>query len=397
MPGIDRRRALTLFGAAGVAGVVSACGGQPGSDPAAQLHDNEVRIGLLVPGTGGYKPIGDEMLNGFRRYLSGDPPRLGGHPVVLAEEDEGDSPESARAGLTALLERDVHAVVGMAGSAALLEISATVEEELLPLLSTNASPQQLQGVPYIWRTSYLNPEPGLALGRRLAADGAGPVAIIAQDDPFGTDTVAGLREAFAQADASDRLLEPIFTPHTTQPGGDFFAGPLAQLRSLAPEAVFASYAGNAATELLRQYVEAGLDPARLTGPADLTEGEVLTAVGEDAIGVRTAANYATELRGPTNRSFAAAYRTEYGPPTTYAVAAYDAAAALDTAILLTGGNPSRRQINLMLGEVGLIDSPRGRWQFNQSRTPTQKWYLREVGLDGPVPANLVLSELGTLG
>lgn len=51
----------------------------------------------------------------------------------------------------------------------------------------------------------------------------------------------------------------------------------------------------------------------------------------------------------------------------------------------------------MLSRIGLLDSPRGRWQFNQGRTPTQKWYLREVAEDGPLLANVLVRDLGTLG
>jgi branched-chain amino acid transport system substrate-binding protein len=399
--GIDRRGALRLVGAAGLAaagGLGSACGPtQRTVEPVAPRYESHVRIGLLVPGTGGYKPIGDEILNGFRRYLRTTGNRLGGHPVVEEQEDEGDSPETARAGMERLLDREVQAVVGLASSAAIMEVSTIAEAAHLPLLGANASPRDLQGAPYVWRTSYLNQEPGLALGRELAASTTGRVAIVAQDDLTGTDAVAGLQEAFAAAQASGQLAEPILTPNQSQPAEDAFAGVLAQLRDQDPEVVFAVYAGTAAVEFVRQYAEAGLDPARLAGPAYLTEGEALVTLGESALGIRTGANYAAELRGAANRSFAVAYRSEFGTPTIYAVAGYDAAAALDAAIQLTGGEPDPRQINLMLGEIGLIDSPRGRWQFNQIRTPTQKWYLREVDRDGPVLANLVLKELGTLG
>jgi branched-chain amino acid transport system substrate-binding protein len=395
--GIDRRRTLKLFGAMGAAGFAAACGTEERIVPAAEpLYDSHVRIGLLVPATGGYKTIGDDILNGFRRFLRTTGNRLGGHPVVEDEEDEGESPEAAQAAVERMIDRDVHAVVGVASSAALLQVSNTVEEALVPLLSANASPQNLQGVPYIWRTSYVNHEPGLAGGGYLASSVRGTVAIIAQDDLLGTEAVAGLQEAFATAGDSDRLAEPIFTPHNDQPESGFFAQALGQLPA-DPAAVFAVYAGSSAVEFVKQYVAAGQDPQRLFGPAYLTEGEALEQLGEDAIGIRTAGNYATELPGATNRSFSVAYRSEFGTPTMYSVAGYDAAVALDTAIRLTNGNPDRRQINLMLGEVGLIDSPRGRWQFNQGRTPTQSWYLREVGWDGPVLANLVLQELGTLG
>jgi branched-chain amino acid transport system substrate-binding protein len=398
--GIDRRHALKLLGGLGAAGLVSACGVQPGPEPEPEpeQHATHARIGLLVPGTGGYKPIGDDILNGFNRYLRTTGNRLGGHPVVVELVDEGDAPETALAALDELLRRQVYAVVGVASSNAMLRVSERVEEMHVPLLGANASPERLHGTPYVWRTSYVNHEPGLALGRYLAGAVDGPVAVIAQDDPMGTDAVLGLGQSFGEAQASDRLAEPVFTPPVTQPARDHFAAPLAQLRALRPEAVFCCYAGVAAVEFVRQYLAAGFEPGRLYAPAYLTEGAALVALSGEAIGIWTSANYAPELRIVANRVFAADYRRDFGePPSIYAVAAYDAAAALDKALALSGGDLDPQQINLSLSRVGLIDSPRGRWQFNQSRTPTQKWYLRQVARDGSVPANLVVRELGTLG
>jgi branched-chain amino acid transport system substrate-binding protein len=396
--GVDRRRALKLLGGMGVVGLVSACASSPAAEPAARLYDTEALIGLLVPGTGGLKPIGDDMINGFTHYVNGNGGRLGGHPAAILVVDEGDSPDSALAALAGLLEAGVHAIAGVASSAAMLPIAGRIEEELVPLLGANASPEGLHGTPYIWRTSFVNDQPGEALGRFLASQTQGTVAVISQDDPMGTDAVAGLRQAFAELRESERLETRIFTPSISQPSRDHFSVPLQQIRASDPETVFACYAGTAAIEFVRQYLDAGLDPSRLTGPAYLTEGAVLAALGADALGIRTSANYAPELRTPTNRAFASDYRRLYGePPTIYSVAAYDAAGALDKAIGFGDGVLNPQRINVNLARVGLIDSPRGRWQFNQSRTPTQKWYLREVGRDGPVLANIVLRELGTLG
>ncbi len=79
------------------------------------------------------------------------------------------------------------------------------------------------------------------------------------------------------------------------------------------------------------------------------------------------------------------------------MASYDAALVLDKAIRLAGANPSPQQVNLALGKVGQVDSPRGTWQFNQTRTPQQKWYLRRVQTDGRLLSNIVINELATLG
>jgi branched-chain amino acid transport system substrate-binding protein len=397
--GIDRRHALKLLGGLGAAGLASACGTLAENEGEQPIHENHARIGLLVPGTGGYKPIGDDMLNGFNRYLRSTGNRLGGHPVVLEQVDEGDSPDTAMSALETLLSRDVLAVVGVASSLAMLQVSQRMEEEHIPLLGANASPFELQGSPHVWRTSFVNDEPGRVLGSHLAGTVDGVLAAIAQDDPMGTDAVRGLRNEFVEASGStEQLADTIWTPMVSQPARDHFAIPLAQLRELGAEAVFCCYAGNAAVEFVRQYVDAGMDPSRLYAPAYLTEGAALATLGENALGIRTSANYAPELRTSTNRAFASDYRREFGEaPTIYAVAAYDAAAALDKAIGLSEGELSPRQINVNLSQVGLIDSPRGRWQFNQGRTPTQKWYLREVAPDGPILSNLVVRELGTLG
>ncbi len=396
MSRLDRRGVLKLLATAGAAGLVTACGGRNRSDSRSS-STQPLRIGLLVPSSGPLLTIGEQIRNGFRHYLAETGGLLGDHPVREVVADEGETRESAREAAEQLLQQEVHAIVGVANPAVLAELTPLVEEAHVPLLSANGSAPDLRGGPYLWRTAFLNSEPGLALGRYLASEVDGPVAIIAQDDQFGIDAVAGLREAFATAQASNRLAEPIFTRHRDVLAEDGLAGTLNLLADQRPAAVFAAYSGEAASAFLTQYLHAGLSPRRLYGPADLTEGPVLEALGKDTLGIRTASNYAPELRGSTNQLFALSYRDEFGPPTTYAVAAYDAAAVLDTAIRLVDGDITPRLLTLALGEVGLIDSPRGRWQFNQSRTPTQRWYLRQVAWDGPVIANLVVGELGTLG
>ena len=63
----------------------------------------------------------------------------------------------------------------------------------------------------------------------------------------------------------------------------------------------------------------------------------------------------------------------------------------------SGANPTPQLVNLALAKIGQIDSPRGAWQFNQPRTPQQRWYLRRAQLDGRLMSNVVVSELATLG
>ena len=123
----------------------------------------------------------------------------------------------------------------------------------------------------------------------------------------------------------------------------------------------ASTPGAAAVEFLKQLRGDRLPRARSTRPGFLTEGTVLDELkAEEAEGIFTALNYSADLNNSANRRFAprSARRTARSP-TTYAMASYDAAQVLDKAIRIAGENPTPQQVNLALGKVGQIDSPRG--------------------------------------
>jgi branched-chain amino acid transport system substrate-binding protein len=172
---------------------------------------------------------------------------------------------------------------------------------------------------------------------------------------------------------------------------------LGQLGAARPSAIFAALGGTASATFLTAYHSARLT-SQLIGPGPLTEGSVIGTAGAAAAGVFTALNYSPDLATALNRAFAPEYQRSYRrTPTTWAMSAYDAAAVLDRALALAGSAPTPDAINSAVGQLGVIDSPRGTWQFNRSRTPLQKWYLRQVRRDGQVLSNVAISQLLTLG
>jgi branched-chain amino acid transport system substrate-binding protein len=396
---IDRRQALKLLGALGGAGLSGACstlsgaGDEPDQTP---VNSDPVRIGLLVPRTGSLKAIGDDMRNGFQLYLDLNEGRFGGHPVRLLTEDEGSTAQSGAAALDRLLKQDVLALTGVTSADVMLALRDAVEKAQVPLVGSNASPASLQGVIYIWRTSYVNNEPGLALGGYLARQVKGKVALVSPRNTVGRDGIDGFKFSFGNENS--RIADGvIWTDDDPAPGDTSFQQALSRIRTIQPEAVFCNFSGTAAVQFIRQYRASGLT-APVYAPGFLTEG-TLQALGTGARDIYTAMNYSPDLDNQANREFTGAYRRAYGNnvPTAYAMASYDAAAVLDKAIRLAGDTLTPQRINLMLGKVGQVDSPRGVWQFNTPRTPQQKWYLRQVRPDGPVLSNVMLTDLATLG
>jgi branched-chain amino acid transport system substrate-binding protein len=393
---IDRRQALKLLAAVGAAGLTAACATEDNTGEP-QTSDDPVKIGLIAPQTGVLKAIGDEITNGFQLYLALNQNLLGGHPVDLVIADEGADAKSAKAAVESLLKQGALALTGIANVGAMAGIRDTVENAKVPLITTNGIPRSLQSVLYIWCTSYVTNEPSNALAAYLKRETTSSerITVVAPDDDNGQDAVDAFRQEFGIGDP--RLTSAVLTPPTTSASRSFFSAALDQVRGINPDVVYAFYSGQTATEFVKQYRAKGIQ-ARIYAPGFFTDGTMLADTGDEARGIFTAMNYSADINNAANQVFATAYRRAHdATPSAAAMASYDAAQVLDKAIRLSRDRLTPPQVNLMLGRVGQIDSPRGGWQFNQPRTPQQKWYLREVRRDGQVLSNVLINELATLG
>ncbi|WBB65837.1 ABC transporter substrate-binding protein [Micromonospora sp. WMMD812] len=397
MSQMNRRRALQLLAALGTTGLVAACGDDTEGQPAASPK-SPIKIGLIAPQAGGFKAIGEDITNGFQLFLDLHDQQLGGHPVTLITADEGETAKTGQAAVDGLLNQDVLALTGVVNSAVMLGIRDMVEQAKVPLIGSNASPSSLQSVVYIWRTSYVLDEAGRALGRHLKdhLPANSRVAMIIPENVGGPDVVRGFRQEFGSSDP--RIADPVvLTTAATNPGKTAFVQDIRTALNRRPTAVFCFFAGDAGVEFVKQLRNEGYR-GPIYAPGFLTEGTALDSLKNDALNIQTALNYSADLNNVANRVFASAYRKKHNvSPTTYAMASYDAAQVLHQAIGLAGDKPDPQQVNLALGKLGQIDSPRGIWQFNQPRTPQQKWYLRQVQRDGQVMSNVLINELATLG
>ena len=144
-----------------------------------------------------------------------------------------------------------------------------------------------------------------------------------------------------------------------------------------------------------QYAEFGLkDSIPLYGSGFLTEGSVLDAQGEAAVGIQTTLHYSTEIENDANQAFVEAYQEAYDElPTVFGMTTYDTANVMAQALEETEGLTGD-ELSAALDGLGEIeDSPRGPWSFN-GQTPEQTVYLREVTDEGGTLINSVVEDLG---
>lgn len=374
---------------------VAACGSSSlfGDGPAgAPGGQDKAKIALLVPKSGVFAPLGEDMEAGFRLYLNAHDGKLGGRQIDLQVVDEGTGPETGvPAGQQLARAGDLSAVVGVVNSAVALGLADAFTEAKVPLIVANAGAAGITATPrdYLWRTSFSNAEVAKALGSHVAKEvGGGSVYLIAPDYAAGAEYLAGFRETFTAAGGkvADEAKPPFGTTSNYQPF-------LARIQNSGAKAVFAFFAGSEAVAFTKQYRELGLaGTIPLYGAGFLTEGGVLGAQGEAALGIQTSLHYSDQLDTPGNAEFVAAYRAANNePPTVYAVQAYDAARVLDQA--LTSGTTGPQVVE-GLKRITQVESPRGTWTFTAGHGPVQKYYLREVtkGADGAL-VNKVVREL----
>lgn len=388
-------RVSSLVSVAALALTLTACSGGTLGGGSEETASGPIRIGLLVPQSGVYTSLGDDMKAGFELYVKEKGNKLGGREVQVILADEGETADSGKAAADKLVKQDkVHVVTGVVNSAVMNGTVDLFETSGIPLVGSNASPTTLTGKKFVWRTSYVNDEPGKALGGYVANQNKGPVYLLAADYQAGKDEVSGFKETFQAA--GGKVAGEVYTPFpTTKNFQPFLAG----LQKSGASQVFTFYAGGAAVDFVKQYDQFGLT-GKVThySAGFLTEGGVLKAQANAAKGTFTAMNYSADLDNATNTKFVAGYQAATGRmPTTYAMASYDAAQVIDKAIAAAGDNPTSASINDAIAKIGEIDSPRGAWTFNDNGTPRQMWYLREVKDQGGTLANVVVTELGVLG
>jgi len=389
MDGLDRRKLLRLLGGVGAAGVTSslaACVSPTGgSDP-----KSPVRIGLLVPATGANKAIGGDLENGFKLYLETRSDQLAGHLVQLVIEDEGDTVAQGTEALKKLHGQNVVAVVGMASSDLLRDTRELIEKSQIPLLAAHGSSSDMASAVNIWRTAYRNNEPGRAIGQYLKGRGGGKskTALVGLKDAFGEDVSSGFTKD------NGGVVGPFYVSATATPDKAHLAGVANQVMASSAENIFSWLPSNYLIPFIQQLPQ---NKYEIYAPGLVSEGAAVEQLSA-AKGLFTAMQYSADLNNAANRAFSSLFQTRYQrSPTAYAVAAYDAAQVLDSAIAMIFDEAITPQIvNQKIALVGQVVSPRGNWQFTQDRAPQQKWYLRQIRWDGPVLSNVLVSELSTL-
>ena len=361
------RRTALLMGTAAAASLARPAIGQT----------KPVRIGLMLPFSGTFAPLGENIAAAFEMYLVEAGGRLGGRAVQITRLDDESNPANAVQNVKRLLGRDgAQVLVGTVHSGVVLALAEAAREQRIPLIVPNAGNVTLSRTlcsPTVFRVSFSNWQPAYGMGKALAESGVKTAAYVTWDYAAGRESAEGFADGLKSGGAElVRVLSLPFPETNFQPL-------LAQLPGLNVQAVGAFFSGGGAVQFVRDYAAAGLkERLPLCGPGFLTEG-TLAAQGAAAEGLRTALHYSSTIDTPRNLSFRKAFREKTGRDAdVYAVQGYDAAQLLAIGLEAARGDLDREADMYGAMRSARIDSPRGTFALSRSQNPIQTIYLREV-------------------
>jgi branched-chain amino acid transport system substrate-binding protein len=355
-----------------------------------------LRIGLMLPYSGTFAALGENITAAFEMLLAERGNRLGGRAVQIVRLDDESNPATAVQNVMRLVQRDrAEVLVGTVHSGVAMAMVQVARDRGIPLFIPNAGVGAATGqlcAPNIFRSSFTNWQPSYAAGYWLGRQGVRRAAWMTWDYAAGAEAGQGFKEGLeASGGQVVRELKLPFPETNFQPL-------LAQIPGLGVEAVGAFFAGGGAIQFVREYAAAGFkDRFPLTGSGFLTEG-TLAGQGAAAEGMKTTLHYGDRLDTPRNNAFRAAFRARTGREAdVYAVQGYDAAQMLAIGMEAVRGDLSAEREWVRAIRTARIDSPRGPMTLSPSHNPVQPMYLREARGGENVVIGTVLEALADPG
>jgi branched-chain amino acid transport system substrate-binding protein len=379
------KRTLIALGAALALGA-----GWFATGPAA-AQNKSVKIGFVSTFSGPTAVIGNDMRNSFELALDHLGRKMGGLPVEVIYEDDGQKPEVGRQKSEKLVQSDkVDFVTGYIWSNVLLASLKPVLDTKTFLISANAGPNQIAGElcsPFFFSTSWQNDQTPQAVGEYMNQKKVKSVYLMGPNYAAGKDMLAGVKSTFKGKIIGEDL--------TKWPDQLDFSAELSKIKAAKPDAVFVFYPGAAGVQFLNQYAQAGLKGTVPLYTAFTIDSLSLPRQKELALGVPGAQHWVNDLPNDANKKFVADFKAKHKAyPSFYGAQSYDAANFINSAVVAVKGDLSK--VDAMRAEMRKANykSVRGPYTYGNNHFPIQNFYLQDVVKDSD--GTLTLKTVATI-
>ncbi|MDR1967757.1 MAG: ABC transporter substrate-binding protein [Burkholderiaceae bacterium] len=340
-----------------------------------------IKIGLVVPMSGPFAAYGKQIHNGVELYLAAHNGMVGGRKaeIVLKDDSPGTAGDVSKRLAQELVVKDkVDILAGFGLTPSAFAVAPIATEAKKPMIVMNAATSAITTKsPNIVRVSMTLPQNSAPIATWAAKNGIKKVFILIADYGPGYDAGGQFKKTFTAA--GGEIVDEVKAPVTNPDYGPF----LQRIKDAKPDAVFIFLPPGAGTvAFMKGFEERGLPQAgiKLISTGDLTDEDILDALGDAALGLVTSFHYAADHKSPENAAFTAAYAKTYPKdrPNFMAVGGYDGMQLIDLALTKTGGSADADKF--VAAAKGLSwTSPRGPVTIDaNTRDVVQTIYVRKV-------------------
>jgi len=337
----------------------------------------DVKVGVVLPLTGGLAPVGKQVQAGIKMYMDKNGASVAGKKIDLIVKDDGGVPDNSKRLAQELIVNDKVAVIGSALTPSAMAIGplSTQAKTANVVMVSGTSGVINPNNPYMVRTSFTLGQQSGIIAEWAAKNGSKKVAIIQSDWAPGAEAAAVFTDAFTKA--GGQIAETIKVPLANPD----FAPFLQRARDLNPDTLFVFVPAGQAGTFAKQFAERGLDKAgiKLIGPGDIVDDNDLPGMGDAMLGVVTAGIYSAYHNSPANKEYVAAFQKANGyRPNFISLGGYDGMHAIYEALKKTEGKTDGDGlINAMKGMTW--ESPRGQISIDpETRDIVQNVYIGKV-------------------
>ena len=343
----------------------------------AMAQDNSFKIGLILPMTGPFASTGKQVEAAVRLYMAQHGSMVGGKKVELILKDDASAPDATKRIAQELVVTDkVNVLAGFGLTPLALATAPIATQSKTPQVVMAAATSIItEASPYIVRTSFTLPQAAVAIADWAPKNGIKKVVTLVTDFGPGIDAEKYFRDRllFNGGQVIESLRVPLRNPD--------FAPFLQKVRDAKPDALYAFVPSGAGSALMKQFVERGLDKAgiKLFGTGDITDDDILNAMGDVALGVVTSHHYSANHNSALNKKFVEAFgKANNGlRPNFMAVGGYDGMRVIYEAAKATKGGRGDELLAAMKGQI--FESPRGPMFIDaQTRDVVHNIYIRKV-------------------
>ncbi|HLX17863.1 MAG TPA: ABC transporter substrate-binding protein [Bradyrhizobium sp.] len=339
--------------------------------------EDPVKIGLIVPMTGGQASTGKQIDNAVKLYMREHGDTVAGRKIEVILKDDATLPDNTKRLAQELIVNDkVNFIAGFGITPSALAAAPLATQAKVPEIVMAAGTSIItERSPYIVRTSFTLGQSSTIIADWAVKNGIKKVATLTSDYAPGNDALNFFKQNFTAG--GGEIVEEVKVPLANPD----FAPFLQRMKDAKPDAMFVFVPAGQGGSFMKQYAERGLDKAgiRVIGPGDVTDDDLLNNMGDAVLGTVTAHLYSANHPSAMNKEFVAAYKKAYNQrPGFMAVGGYDGIHLIYAALQKTGGKTDGDAlVEAMKGMKW--ESPRGPISIDpETRDIVQNIYIRKV-------------------